>query len=221
MSRPVHRREFGRTLLATTTALLGCSPSARVHPGDAGDEDTSSVDAETGLECPTGPRPPLTKQPMPSIALSAYFGGRGAFREGTLCEYYDPDGTRGIHALLIVVSAVWCGPCNEYTPWLQANFGPYLARGARLLDLLVEDGFHKPPKQATVDQWIERHALTADAGLASPADFFYAGKENYPTSYIVDPRTMALTAKRGGFDLTILPNPSLVAVDELLVKNGH
>jgi len=68
------------------------------------------------------------------------------------------------HAVLLVVSAEWCGPCQAYRSNQQDFWDAYHEDGLMIVDLLGENVSGNPPTQATLASWAAGHdfAVVAD-----------------------------------------------------------
>ena len=107
-----------------------------------------------------------------------------------------PEGAQKPVALLLGMSAVWCGPCNEEaSSVLPGKYTQYKPMGGEFLVNLADSLTPgKPADQMALDSWVDRYnvdyPLVIDPGykLASiwktPA---------WPANYIVDTRSMRIT----------------------------
>jgi hypothetical protein len=208
------RRDFHRLVLSTLGSVaVGCSPGVRERlVEDAGD------DAGAGPQCTDGPKPPQVKQPLPNVGLQVYLGGRGTIRSVSSCDYLDLDGTRGIAGTMILLSALWCGPCGDAATFLAEVADAYLARGARILDLVIDRSFHDATAPAgaslaDVDTWLTRHPTPVDVGLGVTADWSLG---YFPVAYYVEPRTGVVTHAGPAFDGWDQPGKKLPILDAML-----
>lgn len=121
-------------------------------------------------------------------------------------DYFDCDGTRGINAILIDNSAVWCGACQEEASDLPTHQSEFKSAGIRVITLIVEDNAGNPATMSTASSWRNNFGLTMYATVADP-DFHFAGQGSVglPLQIIVDPRTMKIVDREEGFgDYTAL-----------------
>lgn len=217
MSMPSDRRAFVQTLGALV--LAGCSAPTRIREIDAG-ADTEATETANQIACAEGPYGLNEGDTFPLVEVSAYHDGRGAWGPLQLCEYSDPDGSRGIHALLVSISAAWCGPCGVFMEHVVKAAPQYLVRGLRICELLLEqnDIDHTAADKKAVDDWIARHKLYFDAGIA-PRELLPPGDVGFPLWYLVNPRTMKIVDRvSGGEGVT---DTEIPGVDALLRMNGH
>jgi len=81
-------------------------------------------------------------------------------QHGDLVNFYDFCD----HAVLLVVSAEWCGPCVSYKSTQDQFWNEFHEDGLMILDLLGEDSRGAAPDQATLQRWADGHefAVVAD-----------------------------------------------------------
>jgi hypothetical protein len=149
----------------------------------------------------------------PSMAWQGVAAG-GATTTIKLSDYYDCDGTRGVNALLIDVSAAWCGACQSEAPEVDQKLaGSWGQEGVKVLTLMIEDEGGSPATVQTAKSWSTSFGLSHVAVAADPQGTFQV--TSLPTNILVDPRTMKVLSVEGSFD------PSGSAVDDLARKNAH
>lgn len=214
------RRVFTKSLV--TLGAFGCSPGARIHTYDSG-TTTDTEPPDVGPTCPVSEVTlPTGKEVMPPRSFEAYIGGGGGFRKANLCEYYDPDGSRGINLLVVVIAGAWCGPCVEYAQWMAVNGDRLLKRGARFLELIAEGFRREAPNQEVVDKWMDLYQSPVDTGITTFADWFPPMTQAVPTSFLIDPRTMVLYKKVGGFDGLAAELPGQIGtIESYLTAHGY
>ena len=115
-------RKVGIGLLAASLGGYGCSastngPGASVNDGGGGgggDEDAapgedggSASDTAAPLEYPAGPYGKAVGNVIPNLTWDGYRDGTGEWTKISLLDYYDPDGSRGIHAIKLGAAALW------------------------------------------------------------------------------------------------------------------
>lgn len=109
-------RSVGIGILATSLGGLGCTASTS-GPGFVATDETGGDPAveETGatedtappLEYPAGPYGKTVGSVIPNITWEGYRDGVGEWTTMSLLDYYDPDGSRGIHAIKVGAAALW------------------------------------------------------------------------------------------------------------------
>ncbi|MGZ3420021.1 MAG: TlpA family protein disulfide reductase [Polyangiales bacterium] len=200
-------------------ACSSSSSKTTTDPGNGGDDDAAATD-DTGPTEDTAPW--LTYPPgidgkyglnrgdiFPNLSFKGYKGGEGQpWTDISMIDYYDPTGERGLYAILYVVSAEWCGPCQQEAkklPGFLTNL--YAKRGAHFMTGVIEDTSRNPADQATVDRWLKLSHLNFDA-MADPGAKAFAGT-GIPRNYIINPRNMQIVRINTGV------NPDATTVDGL------
>lgn len=111
-------------------------------------------------------------------------------------DYFDCDGSKGIHALLLDTSATWCFPCKGEAQDIHDKAESFQAKGIRVITLMFEDAANQPAVVQTAQEWRDAYQLNATAVVADP-DFSFAPPGNsyaLPFRVVVDPRTMSIVA---------------------------
>jgi len=210
-------------------AALGCSSKS----SDGAAPATQDTDTDTGTVEDTAPPPdtaPWLTYPdppyglkvgetFPNLAFKGYHDGTGDWTDITMQDYYDPDGSRGIYGIYLVVAAQWCPPCNEEANMLS-RFWPeqYKMRGARFLTAMIQDSARNPATRTTVDQWIKAHKINFDIVLDDePQTLPTTGSIGLPYNYVINPRDMKVFKIIQGVDPAATNVPML---DLMLKKNG-
>jgi hypothetical protein len=232
------RRTISLVLMAA--ALAGCSnghaPLAGgggtiVDPGGGGPlpqdsgapaedaaEDTGPPDVVDGY--PGGPFGKAAGQNFPPFAFDGYDDGSLTWSKLDLRSYFDPDGSKGIRGVLVIVAAQWCGVCQEEAGWIPAEYTKtYKARGAKFVTVLIEDNVHRPATKLVADQWRDYFSIPFAVGIdptmqTIPTD---VGAISLPYTYVIDPRTMKIEKI---YSAAITTPPSIPALDTVLSRNG-
>lgn len=112
-------RRVGIGVLAASLGGFGCSASTEGpgttsvtddETGTTVDEDTGTTTEETSvppLEYPPGPYGKAVGSVIPNLSWEGYRDGTGEWTTISLLDYYDPDGSRGIHAIKVGAAALW------------------------------------------------------------------------------------------------------------------
>lgn len=204
--------------------VVGCSSSNNNTNTTATDDTGSTEDTAPAEDTapwntyPDGPYGLNLNNIFPNVKLSGYRDGAAGTMEWTelsMQDYYDPTGERGIYAILVIVSAEWCGPCKEEAkdlPGFYTNI--YQPRGARFLTAMIENASGKPADKAVVDRWVKTYKTNFDIA-ADPEGSTMLPKTDpkwgIPRNYIVDPRTMKIVRVNSG------TNPDAVNIPGLKV----
>lgn len=118
-------------------------------------------------------------------------------------DFYDPDGTRGINAIVIITDAEWCGACAAEAQTLegriQAKWG---ADGVAVMALMIEDTVKDrtvPNVTSAAERWSKRFNFTDIAIGVDPLFHFQKpGTNGLPVNVVIDPRTMTTVARTDG-----------------------
>jgi len=126
----------------------------------------------------------------------------------SLHDFFDPDGARGVNALLIITSAEWCGACMAEAMTLESKIkSQWGAEGVLVVELMLEDTTSNrgiPQVTAAADRWRAKFSLT-DMSVGIDPGFTYAhsGTNGLPLNVLVDPRTMQMVVRQDGSGGTI------------------
>jgi hypothetical protein len=191
MSRP---HLFG--LLAAVVLTLPSACSSNNAPKDVPSTETDAAEADTSTQAapltyPDGPYGLAKGNVFPNLQFKGYREGKGAWTDIQMLDYYDPDGSRGINAIYITVSAEWCPVCKEdaktLPDWYESHYKP---RGARFITSILETFDRKPATQAAVDAWVSAYAPNFDIIADPDAETFPKSFTALPVNFEIDPRTM-------------------------------
>jgi len=141
---------------------------------------------------------------MPNHSWQGFVNESMEATEVTMADYLDCDGSKGINALLIDVSATWCGSCQVEAQTLTSKMKQkWEALGIRVLTLMIEDAQSKPATIDTALAWKEQYNLVSTTVAADPQFFFQQlaqnGSVGLPFLITIDPRTMTLVATAEGY----------------------
>lgn len=198
----------------------GGSPPGGGGPSNAGSPNAGGSSAGGSGGTPTGgctypPGPYGTtvgKVVDPSLSWQGYLLGAATPSTIGIKDYFDCDGTRGIHALLVSEAALWCGACQTEAADLDSQLsGGWTALGIEVLVLVMEDKSGNPAQLKHAEIWKNTFNAQGWSCAADPA-FTFKGS-GLPVGAIIDPRTMKVVAKTSGYDPT---DPTL---EQLAQKN--
>jgi hypothetical protein len=135
-----------------------------------------------------------------NLAWQGYKEGSSQLGSVSIQDYFDCDGSKGINALLIDSSAVWCGACQEEAQDLPSQQATFQAKGIHVITLMIEDNSGNPATTSTATSWRNNFGLDAFSVCADP-NFSFGGNGSVglPLQIIVDPRTMKIVAREEGF----------------------
>ncbi len=159
---------------------------------------------------------PVTEKPWPSGPYGVAEGGtvpEGFSWDGypeqasspgkiAIKDYFDPDGKKGIDALLIVTSQFNCGPCYEEAQALEGQVASWKQQGydIRVLTLIIDDPNDGEANIGAAATWKDMFGLTNVAVAADPGYAFVPGSSvGTPQETVVDPRTMKVVSVIEGY----------------------
>jgi len=121
-----------------------------------------------------------------------------------LDDYFDCDGSRGINAILLDESAVWCGACELAATDINNKLKTsWSTLGIKVITLMIDDvDTETPATTATALKWKTTFHLDSSAVVADPQFTFIppnASSIGLPLELIVDPRTMTIVASEEGY----------------------
>jgi hypothetical protein len=156
-----------------------------------------------------------------TLAWQGYAAGATEPSSIAIGDYYDCDGTRGIDALLITQSALWCAPCQEDALTVQGKLvSEWSGLGIRALELMVEHDADVPATIDTASIWQQSLGLSSIDVAADPDfafDHFDIDKHiphsGFPLHLVIDPRSMIIIARA---DDGMLP---LAQLEQLAASN--
>lgn len=109
-------------------------------------------------------------------------------------DFFDCDGTKGIHAVQIIDSASWCSACqSEASQMEQLMKSSWTPAGVKVMQLLVENASGSPATTATAKSWKDYFKLQSVYVAADPGFLLKSPSANaYPYKVIINPRTMKI-----------------------------
>jgi hypothetical protein len=119
-------------------------------------------------------------------------------------DFYDPDGSKGINAIVIDTSAQWCIACQGEAQFIStwmgstgAGAGEWAALGVKFVTLVVETATYDPATLVTAEQWRTEQPTGCTGGTCVGAVAYVASdpcisfsEEGLPHNLLIDPRTM-------------------------------
>ena len=206
--------------LALFSFVIGCSDGRELTP-------ISSFGSSGGPPDPVTCPYPKGEAFFPDVGgrlpLHTFVGFPEGYNESEIIDmesYHDCDGSRGIRALVVDSSAVWCEACGKSSEAFSKVQYDWLGKGIHVVTLLVQGADSQPADLTDVVEWKMKYGLTT-ATVVDP-DMSYVGSSNSPGGMIslpvlllVDPRTMVVVSRTEGFNGEIDPT-----IEELASNNS-
>jgi hypothetical protein len=118
-------------------------------------------------------------------------------------DFHDCDGSKGINALLIDTSAIWCSPCQDAAVKIESEMkASWKAAGIHVITLIAQDAMTAPAKLSDANIWRADFNLYNTVVAADPFFTFAPPDEKtigLPLELVVDPRTMTIIDAQEGF----------------------
>jgi hypothetical protein len=175
---------------------IACSSSKTQSSVPTTETDAIVADTATepaALTYPEGPYGLAKGNVFPNLQFKGYRDGKGEWTDIQMLDYYDPDGSRGIHAIYITVSAEWCPVCKEdakvFPDWYTTHYKP---RGARFITSILETADRKPATRAAVDAWVAAYKPNFDIVADEREETFPPGFTALPVNIEINPRNMVV-----------------------------
>lgn len=225
-----------RVVVALLGCLAACSDRPDAAPGgiDGIRNDDSGVVADTAPRqdtrpaiedttivdgYPSGPYENFAGYVFPPLELDGYRDASPVWTKISMREYFDPDGSKGIRGVVVIVAAAWCSVCQAEAKWQpDAYTTTYKARGAKFITPLVQDAARKPAVRQTADTWRDYfkipYAVAIDPSLSTLPKG--TGALKLPYVFVIDPRTMRIEMI---YSAAQTPG-SIPALDTVLARNG-
>ena len=152
----------------------------------------------------------------PSLSWQGYAAGSDTLGKVSLADYQDPDGSRGVNALLIEEDSVTCPACKVMSGELPGRLaGGWAAEGVAILQLVILDANLKWAGPEAALAWKQAFGASWAVGADPTFTFSRAGKNTLPVQVLIDPRTLTLVHRSFGYQ------SSYPELDDLVAKNAH
>ena len=100
--------------------------------------------------------------------------------------------------VLLVSSAMWCGPCQEEAGEIASWYDSYASQGLMVITLLGENEYGSTPSQADLQNWAYSfgidHPVVADSGWAITSRYVTSSSIYLPTMHLLGPGAEVLAA---------------------------
>jgi thiol-disulfide isomerase/thioredoxin len=147
-----------------------------------------------------------------SFQWQGYVVGDDTAQTITADDLYDCDGRKGINAILFLMSAFWCGPCQQEAGHLPTWVQTWKPLGVTVVELVVQDSTHAKASVSDALDWRNTFNLSTAVDVVADPNFSFghSGTNGLPTNVLVDPRTMKVVKVVEGY--TGLPDPAVAAL---------
>jgi hypothetical protein len=173
--------------------------------GDAGSSSTAPTQAPSA-SYPAGPYGTDVGQTLPQLCWDGIAEGKQSTSRICSADVFDPNGTRTldgkpINSVVFVVSATWCGNCEQEigilnTRWL-AN--PSSAPGLHIVLLETEQDGRAPASFGAMQAYRQQMNLSAMSCAIDPGKTLVQTGA-FPFNVVVDPRTMKVVFQNLSFN---------------------
>ena len=149
----------------------------------------------------------------PKLSWQGFVDGSSTASTISITDYFDCDGKRGIHALFLVQSALWCGACKTEAQALNSKMsGGWSQKGIEVLTLIIQDNSGSPAQLKHAESWKNTYkAKEWSCGVDPAFTFKGPGSNGLPLGLVVDPRTMKVVDRQEGYDPYNSPLVNLAA----------
>jgi hypothetical protein len=232
------------SLVVSAALLVACSDAAPPAQGDAGSpqptddastapDDASTITPDAAAADAGTPPPPACTYPKgpygvglnevlsPNSSWQGYAANDTAVKTLKMSDLFDCDGSKGINAIMIDVSAGWCAACETQAHDEAQLVSQYDGAGVKTITLLIMDAAEDPATTETALDWRTTYNLL-DVGVYADPNFLLQPNEQsigLPITYIIDPRTMQIVDGTEGYGSTYPPQPNATAM-ALAQKNA-
>ena len=173
-------------MLIAALGAVACG-SAKPAPEVAVSDPTVSTSTVQGLE---------RGLVFPDLVLPSREGQGGPWSTFDMSALKDPTGERGVTGIYVIACSVWSDDCKEQIARVVRWSWGYGPRGARFVGIIAEGTPNAPPTKEMIDRWVTIHRVPFPTLM--DADHVSVQSNVFPTTYLVDPRTMRIVHKASG-----------------------
>ncbi len=230
------------SLCVSAALVVACSSAPPATTDDAGsdsavtpqpiddasapttDATTPPSDAGTVVTCtyPKGPYGVSTPAVLaPTSSWQGYAANDSSVSTLAMSDLFDCDGSKGIDAIVIDISAGWCAACEDQAHDEAQLTSTYDSLRIKAVTLLIMDAAEAPATTETALDWRTTYQL-ADVGIYADPNFLLQPNEQsigLPISMVVDPRTMKVVEETEGYASEYPAQPNATAV--ALAQKNH
>jgi hypothetical protein len=212
---------IGMLTAACSTASTGKTPD---EPADSGPgaADTAPAAADTGPSYPSGPYGVTVGKVLdPTLEWQGFAPNATTPSTVKITDLWDPDGSKGINAVVIDSSGQWCIACQGIAKLIPGWFSPkgddWAKLGVQMITLVIQNNNYEPATVTTAQQWRALFSLNELYVVADPADTFPTNA--LPSQLLVNPRTMKVVRDLSN-DTAQTADGADPQVATLAMKNG-
>jgi hypothetical protein len=196
---------FGCNTLVGTDEVTVDAPAEGTTSGVTG--GASAVVPMTPLNCSYAPKEPGVgegKQLPTTLTWKGYAPGSDEVGEVRAADFFDCNGSKGIHVVVYEMAKFFCGSCEEDAKTLEKRLAAWRAEGLNVqwvTTLVTAADGQSPPNVDGAKVWRDKHKLESVHVVADPGyQLLPPGKQGFgtPSFVIVDPRTQTVVAWREG-----------------------
>lgn len=199
-------------MLSTRSAIafafvfaVGCSSSSsaplpEVTPDAGKSSKDASVSEDEGGDFRFGPGTKLDA----SLSWEGFVDGSDTVSTIRLSDFHDPDGSKGIHALLLTQESLTCDFSYDASEEIQKRAPAWAKDGIEVLQLVVYDANDEPATVEVARQWKDHFEATWNVAADPDFTFHEIGHNPLPIQLVVDPRTLTVVARANANDHRML-----------------
>lgn len=154
-------------------------------------------------ECmwPPGPYGIDVGQTLPeALSWQGYRAHSSAVEVISITEYFDCDGSQGIHAVLLSSQSWYCGACQVEASELEGQWPHWDTLGIKASVMLLEGSNNSGATASDAMQWKMQWGLESMAVVADPnLSLLSYNNGGVPQATVVDPRTMQVIHVESGY----------------------
>jgi hypothetical protein len=175
------------------------------NDGGDGGQSVSGSGGTTPSACkyPPGPYGIHTNETVSgSLSWQGFVDGGTTATTVAMSDYFDCDGKKGINAVLLDTSAVWCANCQTQSSQLQSTMQTtWAGLGVKVLVLMWQDASTGPATLGDAAAWTQTYGLGAGFSVVVDVAFTFADPNSsvgLPRNMLLDPRTMRIITEADG-----------------------
>jgi hypothetical protein len=118
----------------------------------------------------------------------------------SITDYFDCDGSKGIHAVMFATQSWYCGGCQQEASALEGEMASWGPQGIKVGVMLLTGSSDYGATTGDALEWKNQWGLQSVAVVADPgASLMPAYADSVPQQSVVDPRTMQVVFLEAGY----------------------